>query len=126
MEDLLQPHEITTMKAPKVPVCHCRMDDHAVGRQGRFQYGEEVRLKPSEYFERQCSVACDADEGQLEFAASQIGDNLFFNTDWPHPDSPIPGAVDMFLDHNISDEVKKKILWDNSVKLYGERVLAKN
>ncbi|MFB3092578.1 MAG: amidohydrolase family protein [Dehalococcoidia bacterium] len=109
-----------------VPWWLSRMDDHAVGRQGRFQYGEEVRLKPSEYFERQCSVACDADEGHLEFAASQLGDNLFFNTDWPHPDSPIPGAVDMFLDHNISDEVKRKILWDNSVKLYGERVLAKN
>ena len=44
----------------------------------------------------------------------------------PPPTSPLPGDVDRFLDHNISDEVKKKILWDNSVKLYGERVLAKN
>jgi predicted TIM-barrel fold metal-dependent hydrolase len=103
-----------------------RMDDHAVGRQGRFQYGEEVRLKPSEYFARQCFVACDADEGQLEFAASQLKDNLIFNTDWPHPDAPIPGAVDSFLGHNIEEGTKRNILWDNSVKLYGPRVLGKN
>ena len=109
-----------------VPWWLSRMDDHAVGRQGRFQYGEDVRLKPSEYFERQCFVACDADEGQLEFAASQLNDNLIFNTDWPHPDAPIPGAVDKFLSHNIADQVKGKILWDNSIRLYGPRVLGKN
>ena len=109
-----------------VPWWLSRMDDHAVGRQGRFQYGEEVRLTPSEYFARQCFVACDADEGQLEFAASQLNDNLIFNTDWPHPDAPIPGAVDSFLGHDIEDEVKRKILWDNSVRLYGPRVLGKN
>ena len=109
-----------------VPWWLSRMDDHAVGRQGRFQYGEEVRLKPSEYFQRQCFVACDADEGQLEFAASQLNDNLIFNTDWPHPDAPIPGAVDSFLSHNIADDVKRKILWDNSISLYGPRVLGKN
>ncbi len=109
-----------------VPWWLSRMDDHAVGRQGRFQYGEEVRLTPSEYFARQCFVACDADEGQLEFAASQLNDNLIFNTDWPHPDAPIPGAVDSFLGHDIADEVKRKILWDNSVRLYGPRVLGKN
>jgi predicted TIM-barrel fold metal-dependent hydrolase len=103
-----------------------RMDDHAVGRQGRFQYGEEVRLKPSEYFARQCFVACDADEGQLEFAASQLNDNLIFNTDWPHPDAPIPGAVDSFLGHGMDEETKRKILWDNAVRLYGPRVLGEN
>jgi predicted TIM-barrel fold metal-dependent hydrolase len=109
-----------------VPWWLSRMDDHAVGRQGRFQYGEDVRLKPSEYFARQCFVACDADEGQLEFAASQLKDNLIFNTDWPHPDAPIPGAVDSFLGHNIEEETKRNILWDNSVRLYGPRVLGKN
>jgi len=101
-----------------------RMDDHAVGRQGRFQYGEEVKLKPSDYFMRQCYVACDADEETLTFAATQLKDNLIFNTDWPHPDAPIPGAVDKFLERDFSEDIKKKILWDNSVSLYGDRVLS--
>ena len=64
--------------------------------------------------------------GQLEFAASSLSDNLIFNTDWPHPDAPIPGAVDSFLGHDMTDETKRKILWDNSVRLYGPRVLGKN
>ena len=101
-----------------------RMDDHAVGRQGRFQYGEEVKHKPSDYFMRQCYVACDADEETLTFAATQLKDNLIFNTDWPHPDAPIPGAVDKFLERDFSEDIKKKILWDNSVRLYGDRVLS--
>ena len=53
-------------------------------------------------------------------------DNLIFNTDWPHPDAPIPGAVDSFLGHNIEEGTKRNILWDNSVRLYGPRVLGKN
>ena len=101
-----------------------RMDDHAVGRQGRFQYGEEVTLKPSDYFKRQCFVACDADEETLSFAASNLGANLIFNTDWPHPDAPIPGAVESFLSQPFPDEIKKNILWDNAIHLYGSRVLA--
>ncbi|MBM3924956.1 MAG: amidohydrolase [SAR202 cluster bacterium] len=101
-----------------------RMDDHAVGRQGRFQYGKGVDMKPSDYFRRQCFVACDADEETLEIATERAADNLIFNTDWPHPDAPVPGAVNKFLSRPIPDATKKKILWDNSVKLYGNRVTA--
>jgi uncharacterized protein len=102
-----------------------RMDDHAVGRQGRFQYGQNLPLKPSEYFQRQCFVALDADEGTLQTVVEYLdGNNLIFNTDWPHPDAPMPGAVDMFLARPITAAAKRKILWDNSVQLYGERVVS--
>jgi uncharacterized protein len=102
-----------------------RMDDHAVGRQGRFQYGQNVRRQPSEYFYRQCFVAADADEGTLQSVVAYLdGNNLIFNTDWPHPDAPMPGAVETFLDQAITADAKRKILWDNSVQLYGERVIA--
>lgn len=100
-----------------------RMDDHAVGRQGRFMYGFSLPLSPSEYFKRQCFVACDADEGALRPVVEQMhGDNILFNTDYPHPDAPMPGAVDMFLKTDIPDSAKRKILWDNSIALYGDRV----
>ena len=100
-----------------------RMDDHAIGRQSRFQYEKDVSMDPSNYFKRQCFIACDADEQTLPFVANELGDNLIFNTDWPHPDAPIPGAVDMFLDQDFSDETKRSILWDNSIRLYGDRIL---
>ena len=108
-----------------LPFWLSRMDDHAVGRQGRFMYGSSVPLKPSEYFRRQCSLACDADEGTLAFVVDYMdGDNLVFNTDYPHPDAPFPGSVSGILSRPLKEDHKRKILWDNSVKLYGERVLA--
>jgi predicted TIM-barrel fold metal-dependent hydrolase len=106
-----------------VPAWLCKMDDHAVGRQSRFIEGHKPRSKPSEIFREQCFVACDADEGDLGHAVEFLdGGNIIFNTDYPHGDSPMPGAVGMFLDQPISDEAKRKILWDNSLKLYGSRV----
>ena len=50
------------------------------------------------------------------------GENLLFNSDYPHADSAFPGSVKKFLDQPISDEAKRKILWDNTVRLYGQRV----
>ena len=50
------------------------------------------------------------------------GENIIFNTDYPHPDAPFPGAVDAFLDQPISRDHMKKILWDNSARLYGDKV----
>ncbi len=46
---------------------------------------------------------------------------------FPWPDK-LSGAlgVEPFLGHNISDEVKRHILWGNSVRLYNERVLSNN
>ena len=47
---------------------------------------------------RQCSVACDPDEATLPFVVDWLdGNNIVFNTDYPHPDAPFPGSVDKFL-----------------------------
>ena len=71
-------------------------------------------LAPSEYFRRQGFVACDSDEGAL---AGPINagweDHIIWNTDYPHPDAPDPDkAIDTFLAQPISDEAKRKILWE--------------
>ncbi|MCH9036625.1 MAG: amidohydrolase [Chloroflexi bacterium] len=106
-----------------VPYWLARLDDHGTGRQARFMQGGSVSLKPSEYFLRQCSVSCDADEGTLPLAVDYLeGGNIIFNTDYPHPDAPFPGAVDKFLEQPIPEEAKRKILWDNSMDLYRDRI----
>lgn len=101
-----------------------RMDDHGAGRQARFMLGKDsLPKKPSEYFERQCFVAADADEGTLQYTSEVLGGrNILFNTDYPHPDSGFPGTVDEFLEQPLAEEVKKRILWDNAIELYGNRV----
>ena len=82
-------------------------------------------MAPSDYFRRQGFAACDGDEGALP-AVVHLGweDNVVWNTDYPHSDAPDPRvAVDSLLGQDIPEEAKGKILWDNSVRLYGPRIL---
>ena len=96
-----------------------RMDD----QWNKFGGGDEVQLKelPSVYFQRQCFISIDADEAPAADMINRLGDgNVVFSTDYPHPDSAFPHAVEEFLDlPGISDRSKKKILWDNCARLYG-------
>ena len=48
----------------------------------------------------------------------QLGDHLVFSTDYPHVDSRYPEAVDAFLQLPISDDTKRRILWDNCARFY--------
>ncbi len=82
-------------------------------------------MKPSEYVLRQCVLSADPDEPALPRTIAFMGDdNFIWNTDYPHPDAPDPDKVmPWFQAQPISEESKRKILWDNSVRLYGRRLL---
>ena len=105
-----------------------RLDDHAVEgrRQAVFFDAPPLKMKPSDYFYRQGFVACDGDEAAVKAAVDLCGDDhIVWNTDYPHPDAPdADKAIASLLDQPISEASKQKILWDNSVRLYGERMLA--
>jgi len=46
-----------------------------------------------------------------------------WNTDYPHPDAIDPKRALPDLDAQpISNEAKRKILWDNAIKLFGPRI----
>ncbi len=103
-----------------------RLDDHAIEtrRQGMWFDAPLLPLTPTEYFRRQGFVACDGDEGALHGATS-LGweDHIVWNTDYPHPDAPDPDkALDSFLSQPISEDAKRKILWDNAARLFGPRI----
>ena len=52
---------------------------------------EPLKATPYEYFDRQCFIACDADEPGIKFCIEHVGDeNIVFNTDYPHADAPDP------------------------------------
>ena len=105
-----------------------RLDDHAVvgRRQAVFFDGPPLPLKPSEYFYRQAYVSADCDELGLKAAVDTCGaDNIVWNTDYPHPDAPDPDmAAESFLDQPVSDDAKRKILWDNPIRAFGQRIMA--
>jgi predicted TIM-barrel fold metal-dependent hydrolase len=88
------------------------------------KFGDEERfglkLLPSEYFQRQCYLSVDPDESLVVDTVRAIGDdNIVISTDWPHDDSAYPRALSTFLAiDGLSDESRRKILWDNCARLY--------
>ena len=95
-----------------------RLDEHYEHREKRVKH--KLPRMPSEYFKDHCFVAVEADEHMGGWVAEQIGaDNIVFSTDFPHEDSRYPHAVETFLELPFREESKRKILWDNSARLYG-------
>ncbi|MGE0383160.1 MAG: amidohydrolase family protein [Gammaproteobacteria bacterium] len=99
------------------PWLFCRLDDHIEDYIGRFEF--DLPMKPSEYFRRNCYVSVEADEATVGLYISWFGDdNIVFSSDYPHPDSKFPRATAKFLSQPISEQAKRKILWDNCARLY--------
>ena len=107
-----------------VPFWLGRLDDHTHGRQSVFWDDMDLKMTPTDYFKRNIWVACDGDEVGLGPVLDLIGDdNFVWNTDYPHSDAPDPDkALPELLEQPISEESKRKILWDNPVRLFGERI----
>ena len=86
-----------------------------------WEVKDNVKMKPSEYFRRQCFIALEPSEPYLAEAIQYIGsDNLIFGSDYPHYDhkSDIVGKA-VALEEQLSRETMKKILWDNPARFYG-------
>ena len=79
-----------------------------------------LKMKPSDYWRRQCYSAVEVDEWSLEGVICTVGDdNLVISSDFPHFDSPFPDARTRFMKiPNVSRESQAKILWDNCATLY--------
>ena len=80
----------------------------------------ECTRDPIEYFGRNCWVTTECDEHLVYHTIDELGDErILFETDFPHPDSKYPHAVSTFLgQEKLSEESKRKILWDNAVDFY--------
>jgi predicted TIM-barrel fold metal-dependent hydrolase len=80
----------------------------------------ELEMAPSEYFRRQCYVSVEPDEEPARYMVEEFGsDQLVFSTDYPHGDSRYPHATEKFLELPLTDDEKRKILWDNCARFYG-------
>jgi len=81
----------------------------------------ELDRPPSAYFRSNCFLSIEADELPARYYVEEFGDdNLVFSTDYPHGDSKYPDSVSAFLElPGLTDDTKRKILWDNWARLYG-------
>jgi predicted TIM-barrel fold metal-dependent hydrolase len=95
-----------------------RLDEHWEWV-GRYE-APELRMKPSEYFRRNCYLSVEADETTVKYYLDAFGDeNLVFSTDYPHADSKYPHSIEAFRALPIPPEAQRRILWDNCRRLYG-------
>jgi uncharacterized protein len=94
--------------------------DEGYEREGDI-FMPDLDMLPSEYFKRQVWVSVEPDEAPARYTIEEFGcDQLVFSTDYPHGDSKYPEAVSSFLKlESLSDEAKRKILWDNCARFYG-------
>ncbi len=108
-----------------VPFWLERMDEH--WEHESHGSAKTTKEKPSFYFKRQCWASCEAGEELVPSFVEHVGaDYLAIATDYPHSDCvgkfPDRTAGDMTANNKLSSETRRKILWDNPIRLYGLEV----
>jgi predicted TIM-barrel fold metal-dependent hydrolase len=83
-----------------------------------------LKIRPSEYFRRQCWISFDADESTLAFTANSAlcgADRIVWASDYPHPDAKYPGVTAELREAiaSLSEEQQHQIAGDNATALYG-------
>ncbi len=95
-----------------------RLDEqvHGFGR-----YAREMKLLPSEYFQRQCWISFESDEATLPALLPHIGETrVVWGSDYPHHDATFPGAVKELVAAvgELPLPTRQRILRGNATALY--------
>ena len=81
-----------------------------------------LKLKPSEYFHRQCFLSCEPDDVALKTTVA-LGneDVLMWASDYPHFDCTFPGAVEELQEScaELPESVQRKVMGENAARCYG-------
>jgi predicted TIM-barrel fold metal-dependent hydrolase len=94
-----------------------RLDEHYEWRQEWD--AKDLKMKPSDYFKRQCFLSIECDEEPARYAVESLGEAYFVvSTDYPHADSKYPESADRFLELELSESAQRHIMWDNCARLY--------
>jgi predicted TIM-barrel fold metal-dependent hydrolase len=96
-----------------------RLDEHAITTKAALP---ELKHTPSEYVTSGCYFqSIEIPEGvKLTSAVMDlVGDGvLMYASDYPHGESHFPKSVEMVLNWDMPEARKRKLFWNNAVKLY--------
>jgi predicted TIM-barrel fold metal-dependent hydrolase len=82
----------------------------------------DMKLRPSEYFARQCAISFEVDERTLPALVPFVGaERIVWGSDYPHHDATFPGAVEAIRAtvSPCSTAVQARVLGLNARRLYG-------
>jgi predicted TIM-barrel fold metal-dependent hydrolase len=95
-----------------------RIEEHCELMPADFKGGDiHGALRERAYFTFEIEEAGVPATAELGFA-----DRLCFASDYPHFDAVFPGAVDAVRRHGLAPDVERKVLADNALTFYGERL----
>jgi len=102
-----------------------RLDEHAETIKAALP---PLKMKPSEYvmsgryFQ---SIEVPEGEGMTNAVADLVGDGvLMYASDYPHGESHFPETVKLALAWDMNEQRRRKLMWDNAVRLYARAGLA--
>ena len=80
----------------------------------------EIRMRPSEYFARQCFITAEADERSIPVVARVVGaDCMVWSSDFPHYDAEWPGAVAEVIERrDLTPDLKRAVLAGNAARWF--------
>jgi ketosteroid isomerase-like protein len=96
-----------------------RLDEQAESFGG---FCPDMKLRPSEYFARQCAISFEVDERTLPALAPFVGsERIVWGSDYPHHDATFPGAVEAIRATvaPCPTAVQTRVLGLNARRLYG-------
>jgi predicted TIM-barrel fold metal-dependent hydrolase len=103
-----------------LPFWMARIDEHYDTI--RAALPPDLKHKPSDYVRSgRYFQSIEIPEGQAltQAVIDLVGDGvLMYASDYPHSESHFPESVDLFMKWDLSDDLKRKMLWDNAVKFY--------
>ncbi len=95
-----------------------RIDDHYDTWRSYFP---ALTMKPSDYFRRQCFIACDPEDAMTGTVVEQVSDEcVVWASDYPHPDARFPGTMDATLESlkGVPEPSRSRVLGANAQRLF--------
>jgi predicted TIM-barrel fold metal-dependent hydrolase len=81
----------------------------------------DLKMKPSEYWRRQCFATYQSDRIGIKMLDEIGEDNIMWGSDFPHPDGVWPDSQEYIrreLGH-LPPQTRHKIICGNAARLYG-------
>ncbi len=97
-----------------------RLEDqvHYVGSTADLEHKFSHYMTSGRFFS---SIEMSEGKDMVEMVSQFLGpDVLMYASDYPHYECRFPNSTDYFLQWDLDKTLKRKLLWDNPVKFYGE------
>jgi predicted TIM-barrel fold metal-dependent hydrolase len=87
----------------------------------RFNGRTPLKMKPSEYWRRQCRATFQSDRAGTKLLEELGVETVMWGSDYPHPDGVFPDSQEYIARQfgDLDPKIRRKIICDNAAQFYG-------